>query len=1083
MPEERRLVTILFADVTGSTALGETLDPEDVRALMARFYAICKEVIATHGGTLEKFIGDAVMAVFGLPQAHGDDAQRALHAALELRDRINADATLADRLPVRVGVNTGEVVATRDSTAADFLITGDAVNVAARLQQAADPWSVLCSERTARAAGDAFTFGQPTELATKGKAQPVSALHVLGRAARAVKRIPLIGRDTELAHLELVARQAFTQRRPFLVSLMAPAGTGKTRLLEEFLERLPSLAPHANVAIAQCLPYGQRMTYWPLRAVLFRIVGIPEDAPPDTIRTTATAWGNDAGVEHAQRWADLLAATVGAGEAQVADRDTLFGAWRSLVETASRRRPLVLAFEDLHWSSDSLLDLVEFVMQPRGDSPVLIIALARPELLDRRPGWGGGRRNYVSLALEPLADTAVEELVEHLLGRPSSQIVARVVERAEGNPFYAGEIVRSILDRVHSLDDEPAVAHALGQLPDTVQATVLARLDLLQPAERRVLQLGAVLGRSFQTPGITALDSALAGQAAGLADHLVDRDLVRPAEGDRFMFRHILIREVAYQTLPRSERASLHAKAGEWLEGQAAGREDALAELVAYHYREAATLRSTLHQTAGDGKIRERAVHWLGRAASTAQAGAAFAEAGRHLRAAIELADRGDLAELYERLGEVQLGGDASVEAYETALKLCREAGRPPDQELRILAKLVTVFMRSQGSVASRPTDETMAQLRAEGHALMARARDQKAIAAFLIGDGFYPFWRLADATVGDITAAEASARRGFEIAEQLDDPKLRSVALDALSGCAQARGAWPEVIRLARRRMAFQTRLDLVERIDTHAMIAWGCVLGGDLDEADRISASGLALLQPGQVPTWALHLAAWRTYALTLRGKWDDALTIAAKALQLWVDTTRSSAGYSVRGFAAALDVARARRDEKGVEEFTQVIEEILHHFKAVRKDAPIVQRMEPYLHLDLDSLRQLVERFPFQHLGVEPYERTISLLTDRGTSASPQVTRRIAAFAAEFNYKVLEAQARRALGVASRDPDELRRAVALFQETGALPYEARARWEHALITGEDSEFAGAELILEQLGDVDQLERFAMARKKAPT
>ncbi len=512
----------------GPPPLVKTLDPEDVRALIAQFFAICKEVITTHGGTLEKFIGDAVMAVFGLPQAHGDDGQRALSAALELRDRVKQDPTLRERLPIRMGVNTGEVVAARDPSAGDFLITGDPVNVAARLQQAAEPWTVLCSERTARAAGDAFIFGQPVALVTKGKAKPVKAVSVIGRAARVVRKVPLIGRDTELAHLELVTRQAFTQRRPFLVNLVAPAGTGKTRLLEEFLDRLPSLVPHANVAIAQCLPYGQRLTYWPLRAVLFRIVGIQEDAPPDRIRAAVAAWCHDAGVEQPQRMADMLAATVGAAELEAIDRDALFGAWRTLVEAASRRRPLVLAFEDLHWSSETLLDLVEFVMQPRGDSSVLIIALARPELLDRRPGWGGGRRNYVSLALEPLPDTAVEALVEHLLGRPSSQVVARVVERADGNPFYAGETVRAIMDRVPSLDDETTLSRTLAELPDTVQATVLARLDLLHPAERRVLQLGAVFGRTFRTPGIAALDRTLAGQVTGLADRLMARDLIRP---------------------------------------------------------------------------------------------------------------------------------------------------------------------------------------------------------------------------------------------------------------------------------------------------------------------------------------------------------------------------------------------------------------------------------------------------------------------------------------------------------------------------------------------------------------------------
>ena len=476
MADERRIVTVLFADVTGATALGDALDPEDVRALLTRYYNIAREVVSAHGGTLEKFIGDAVMAVFGLPQAHGDDAQRAMSAAIEIRDRVRADPKLGPRLPVQIGVNTGEVVATRDSAASDFLITGDAVNVAARLQQIAEPWTILCGERTVRAARDRFTLGRPTEIDVKGKRLPIQALPLLGRAAAAeLSSFPLIGRDDDLAQIELVARRAFTDRRPSLVSLIAPAGTGKTRLVEEFLHRLPALAPDATVAIAQCLPYGQRVTYGPLRALLLRLVGLTNEVTPETVREGIRAWLQSRGVDSPERAADLLAATIGAGEAEVIDRAALFAAWRTAIEVAARRSPLVVVFEDLHWSSDSLLDLVEFIVQPRGDAAVLMIALTRPELLDRRPAWGGGRRNYVAMSLEPLSDDSVAQLVRHMVGPVAPQIVQRVVARAEGNPFFAGEIVQAIRERVGSLRDGDAVEHALATLPDTIQATILAR--------------------------------------------------------------------------------------------------------------------------------------------------------------------------------------------------------------------------------------------------------------------------------------------------------------------------------------------------------------------------------------------------------------------------------------------------------------------------------------------------------------------------------------------------------------------------------------------------------------------------------
>ena len=443
MAEERRIVTVLFADMAGATVLGEARDPEDVQALQTRYYNIARDVVSAHGGTVEKFIGDAVMAVFGLPQAHGDDAQRAMSAALEIRDRIRVDPKLAPQQTVRIGVNTGEVVATRDDASNDFLITGDAVNVAARLQQTADPWSILCGERTVQAERDWFTLGQPTAIDVKGKRLPIQALPLLGRASEpTLSRFPFIGRDDDLAQLELVARRAFTDRRPFLVSLAAPAGAGKTRLVEEFLHRLPVLSPVATVAIAQCIPYGRRVTYWPLRALLIRLVGLKDEAAPETVREEIRVWLHDRGVESPERAADLLAATIGAGEPEVIDRAALFAAWRAAIEVAARRSPLILVFEDLHWASDSLLDLVEYIVQPRGDAAVLMIVLTRPELLDRRPGWGGGRRNYVAMSLEPLNDASVAQLVRSMIGPSAPQIIERVVFRYEGNPFFAGEIVQ-----------------------------------------------------------------------------------------------------------------------------------------------------------------------------------------------------------------------------------------------------------------------------------------------------------------------------------------------------------------------------------------------------------------------------------------------------------------------------------------------------------------------------------------------------------------------------------------------------------------------------------------------------------------
>lgn len=1079
MAEERRIVTVLFADMAGATVLGEARDPEDVRALQTRYYNIAREVVSAHGGTVEKFIGDAVMAVFGLPQAHGDDAQRAMSAALEIRDRVRVDPKLAPQQTVRIGVNTGEVVATRDNAASDFLITGDAVNVAARLQQTAEPWSILCGERTARAARDRFTLGRPTEIDVKGKRLPIQALPLLGRAAEAtLSRFPLIGRDDDLAQLELVARRAFTDRRPFLVSLVAPAGAGKTRLVEEFLHRLPALSPDATVAIAQCLTYGQRVTYWPLRALLIRLVGLKDEAAPETVREEIRVWLHDRGVESPERAADLLAATIGAGEPEVIDRTALFAAWRTAIEVAARRSPLVLVFEDLHWSSDSLLDLVEVIVQPRGDAAVLMIALTRPELLDRRPGWGGGRRNHVAMALEPLKDDSVAQLVRHMLGSSAPQIVERVVVRAEGNPFFAGEIVQSIRERVLSLSDVAAVEQTLATLPDTIQATILARLDLLEPQERRVLQLGAVFGRAFRADEIAALGPDLASDTGSLLDRLVQKDLVRPSAGDSFAFRHILIREVAYQTLLRAERADLHAAAARRLEARAGGREDALAELIAYHFREAVTLTSVTKSAQLDVvEIRRRAVSWLKRAADVAAAGAATAEAARHLRAAIELAAPDDLPELQERLGDVS-GGDEGAEASRVALRLCRELGRPVDQELRVLGSLLTRYTRFQGTVGNRPSEEEIQRLRTDGRALVSRARDEQAIASFLIADGFYPFWRGAQATVADIAEAEASTGRGLAIADRLDDPRLRSAALDALTSCAKARGAFAQSRQFAQQRLAFEDRLDLHERLDAHTMVAWASALLGDLAQADRATATALGLFQSGQVHWWGLHSAAWRAYALTLLGRWDETLAVAEHARKIWSEGGLIPAAYCVHGFIAALDVGRARHDTQLVDRYRAVLDEILKHFAA----DSLFGRLRPYGRGDIETLEaEVIEGFgTIPRARQQLVERTLSLCSDLDRSLAPETIQPIVTSAAADGLKLLEAQARRALGISMRDTAELTRALGIFEETRAVPYAARVRCERALLTRNQSELEAGMHVLEALGDLDQLARVERARGK---
>ena len=1072
MSDERRLVTILFADVTGSTALGERVDPEDLRALMGRYFAIASEVVAAHGGTVEKFIGDAVMAVFGMPVAHGDDASRAVVAALALRDEVRSEATLGEDLPIRIGLNTGEVVASRDAqSSGDFLITGDAVNVAARLQQGAEDWSIVAGERTVRAAPE-FTFGALQSIDARGKAQPIRAAQVLGRGALERRPLPLLGRAPDLAQLELVARRSFRERRPYLVSIIAPAGTGKSRLLEEFLDELQRSTPESVVAVAQCLPYGQRLTFWPLRAIVHRLVGVAEDAPPDELRAALVSWLTDLGMPDPTSIGSQVLATIGAGENEVADRADLFAAWRSMFERAAGDRPLVVVFEDLHWSSDSFLDLVEYVTQPRGDSRLLMMVLSRAELLDRRPGWGGGRRNHVSLALEPLDQESIAGLVRHLLESASPEVVEAVAARAEGNPFYAGEIVRSIVDRLGPDAASADVADAVASLPDTVQATVLARLDSLPGPERRALQLGAVFGRSFRPSGLRTLEPAIGSDVEDVIEALVDREMVRPSGADGFTFRHILIREVAYGTLPRSERARLHAAAGRWLEELAAEREEAYAELIAYHYREAASLAAVLGDSESSA-VKLKAVEWLRRAAEMAAAAGADIEARRHLTNALEWAKAQDLPDIHESIGDTYLGGDATVDAYQTAYRLAREADRAADDRLRLIAKLIEYETRFRGSVGERRSFESMDALVAEGRALLDEATDDRSRSRFHIGLSFLPSWRRDGGDPireAELVRADEDARLGLEYAERIDDALLKSAALDGIGSLAMDRGDWAEARMQAQRRLGFKERLDTGERLDAYSVATWTSTLLGDLAEADRVSSEALATLLPGQAPGMSLHLVAWRVEALFCLGRWDEALTSAQRAEALWRDLGRAATRYGVRAFVAAFDVARARDDGDWVEHWRAIVRAILDQFGP--QDA--ASRLSyPYVALDVEALAREVEdeavvRSP-ERLG-----RSIALCIDHGERIDAGALQRCLAASLEQRTALLEASSRRALGQQGSDRAQLEQSLAIFERCGAVPYAARARIDLGRLTDDEEMVRTGIRALETLGDVDQVERY---------
>ncbi|HYM50974.1 MAG TPA: adenylate/guanylate cyclase domain-containing protein [Candidatus Limnocylindrales bacterium] len=1075
MAEERRLVTILFADVTGSTALGEELDPEDARVLMAGYFEKARDVIERHGGTVQKFIGDAVMAVFGMPQAHGDDAERALAAALLLRSSIAGDPELA-RLRPHVGVNTGEAL-TSSGNQRELLVTGDAVNVAARLQQAARPEEILAGERTRRAA-PSFVYGEPRQIDARGKAAPLAAWPVVRQGApRRVAATPFLGREADLEQLHLVARRCFSERRPYLVTITAPAGTGKTRLLEEFLAQLRGRHPEMRAATAQCLPYGQSLTYWPMRAVLSTLGGIDFTGPVDHDEIQRRVMQLLRQTEDATARAGMIAMTVAPHQqAQPLDSDRIFSAWQELLERMASSGPLVLAFEDLHWASDSLLDLVDYVMQPRSTGPLLILSIARPELLDRRPHWGGGRRNYLNVALEPLDDGAIGTLVDQLLEGAAPESLRRlVVERADGNPFFAGEMVRAIMDRQLDLEDDSAVARAVGTMPETVHGTVLARLDLLSKDERTVLEAGAVMGRSFSATVVEALTGRPPTEVAGALRAMALRDLVMPGEGDRYTFRHILIREVAYQTLPRAKRAQDHAAVAALLERTAAGQVDQVAELIALHYLEATKARLGL-TLAGSSEayeaVRKSAITWLARAARLAVAAGASPEAAQQLRDAIALATPDEELQLQEQLGRgLWMGNDAAI-AFERAIALWRQLGGDPATGARLIGEYLTVVQRWQGSVAPdvRPTEEVGRALNDEALTLAQRAQDDRVLALVLTARAFFPFWS-GDHAPATLARSLAEAERAHDIYRRLDDPNGQSGALDAVCSALAERNEHVAAYERSLERNHLLPRLTLLlERLDCLQMVGTYAGGIGRLEESLEAARSSIRECSNTKQVASAWLATAWASTICVMTGRWDEAIADALRIVREWHIVGRPWAAIAIRGEVCALDVARRRGDDPAISELIRHLQLAIPSQPAGGPRGTVNWTLRrAVMNNDPEAAATLLETMDAAPAAIASIERGLSFMAAaRFCPASTEDLDARLASAARRELKPVMAQLYRLRSLArGGDVDDLREARTLLRSMGMVPDAALTELELGALTGDRDLIAHARQDLARLGD----------------
>jgi class 3 adenylate cyclase len=1073
MAEERKLVTILFADVSGSTELGEALDPEDVRALMARYFKHARQIVGTHGGTLEKFIGDAVMAVFGLPQAHGNDSERALAAALALRAAVEGDALLAGRLILHAGVHTGEVVVSSDPAPGEVLVTGDATNVAARLEQAAQPGEILTSERTQAAAAAAMVFDASRPIAVKGKREPVQVYPLVGpRPTRQLGRPPLVGRKPDLAQLALLRERALTEQRPQLVSIVAPAGTGKTRLLEEFLAGLEA-AEGWQVATARCLPYGQALTYWPLRGLLEELLGEPATTMTvERVEAALTQGGRPP--EEAQELAGAILATLGIEADRTAERDLIFNAWRVLLEALARQAPRIVVFEDLHWASDSLLDLVEHVMQPRTHAALLIIATSRPELLDRRPAWGGGRRNYTALALEPLSAQQTRSLVEALAQGLPGRATQQIVERSGGNPFFAIELTRAASQQDGRHDGQHVTRLAL---PDTVHEAVLARLDQLQPREKAVLQAAAVAGRTFRADTLQTVASEPApGEMGGILDDLLARDLIVPAEAEAgaYAFRHILIRDVAYGMLARSERIRLHAAVAVWLERFAAGRLDEFAELVAYHYREAAQLaRQSAVPIPLPFEV-EVAVRWLERAGETAGRVGAVLEARRHLEAAIALAPAAeDHRRLYEQLGDCFRAGPTALEAYDAALACWRgEGGGDPLVGARLLRKIVILRTRWMGGLATYPSQEQMETLRAEARRLVEASGDEDETWRVRMVDLFWPMltWTATTDEVDEARRLVAAAEAHFEARGDWD------ALSELLDGCACVMvisGALDGYIEAQRRRLAIPG-LSPFERSEARASLVMALCDWGDYAGSIEAAHQAVATLGPGLSPWLISSAPAQGAFAASLCGRWSEVSELARYADEAWEADGRDEGSRVLwPGFAAALHVALAREDHAGAGPALAALQRLgAHDPDTARRAVFAAYRDDDAGVIDLSAMFQ-EDHFALSSLFTAVYTLAVMFVSERGVRADPDFSKGLwertpVAHSAPLDRAVAIAEA-----LAAGDDARLATAIEDAESHGLVPHAARMRIVLAQRTGEDGQLERARPVLERLGDRQFLRR----------
>ncbi len=1077
---------MLFADLVGFTTLSETRDSEEVRELLSRYFETSRRLIELYGGTVEKFIGDAVMAVWGTPTATEDDAERAVRAALDLVAAVSAlgDEVGAPELRARAGVLTGEAAVTIGAEG-QGMVAGDLVNTAARVQSVADPGSVLVGESTRRATEQTIVFEEAGAFELKGK----EGRTPLWKAQRVVSGLrgslkstgleaPFVGRDRELRQFKDLFHACADERKAHLVSVTGIAGIGKSRLGWEFYKYFDGIADTVYWHRGRCLSYGEGVTYWALADMVRMRCRIAEDEEPATAlgKLHATLDEHILDVDERDFLEPRLAHLLGLAEHEARDQKDLFAAWRLFFERLAETYPTILAFEDMQWADASLLDFVEYLLDWSRSHPILVITLARPELVERRPTWGAGQRSFTSLYLEPLSPGAMEELLVGLVPGLPSDLRDRILERAEGVPLYAVETVRMLLDR-GLLTQEGSAYRLTGEVdalevPETLHALIAARLDGLSAEERRLLQDAAVLGKTFTKDALTAL-SGPGVDVEPLLTALARKEVLgvqadpRSPEHGQYGFLQDLVRHVAYETLSKRERRTRHLAAAEHLSAAFADEEDEVVEVIAAHYLAALDAAPDAEDAV---EIKEKARVVLLRAGERAESLAAASEAGRYYEQAAELAiDESDRAALLARAGDMAVR-NADLEAART---LYGEsiASYAALGDTHAAARVVARLGRADFFTERR--DEAMASLKHAFSVISADEPDEDL--ALLAGRLSLGYWYEAD-----LESAAELAELALDIAETHGYPRALVIALRAKLSIAASRGHNEEALGLLKQALALSLAHGLVDDAATcYFLLSDGCFRRDEYAAALGYLEEALELTRKVGNRPYEWGVLAERTYPLSMLGRWDEALATSDEFTQEQVD----SGGMVLSVLESTVDMRIQRGDLEGARRLFSMFSRL--------ENSPDVQNLSCYLgsRAALNRAEGRLQEALADGLATIEAGRTLGIpaqSTKQGIIEAAE-----AAFALGDSAKVeelialvegvpaatrppyLDAQAKRFRARLDGDPVGFESAAAAFRELGLPFWLAVTLLEHGELTGDSVLLDEARDIFEGLGARPWLER----------